>query len=89
MSQTLITIIGIAAATATSLRVIPQVIKGFKTKKVRDVSVWWEFFGEISALLWFTYAVLTKDIPLGIATSIAFVCFLLLLYQKKIYSTPT
>ena len=86
MVSNFVTIIGVLAAIASSIRVIPQVIKGFKTKKVKDISVWWEWFGEISALLWLTYGILIEDFPLILGTSIATVSFALLLYQKRMYS---
>lgn len=73
------------AAISSSVRIIPQVVKGFKTKKVRDVSIWWERFGEVSAILWLIYGILIEDLPLILGASIAIVSFALLLYQKKIY----
>tara|TARA_Y100000310_G_scaffold193166_1_gene193142 strand:+ start:172 stop:435 length:264 start_codon:yes stop_codon:yes gene_type:complete len=80
-----ITMLGMLAAITSSIRVIPQVIKGFKTKKVRDVSIWWERFGEISAILWLAYGILIKNLPIILGASLATISFALLLYQKRMY----
>ena len=38
----LIFVIGVLAVITTGLRLLPQIVKSFKTKKVRDVSLLWE-----------------------------------------------
>ena len=38
----LIFVIGTLAVIATGIRLLPQIVKSFKTKKVRDVSLLWE-----------------------------------------------
>jgi MtN3 and saliva related transmembrane protein len=85
MELVLVNIIAGLAVTFQSLRIIPQVYKGFKTKKVRDVSFLWEVIGTISTLLWLTYGFMITNIPIIIANIINLICYILLVYQKFIY----
>lgn len=82
---TAITIIGTLAVISQVVRIFPQVIKGFKTKKVRDVSLWWEIIAISSAALWLSYGILTNDLALIVGNIITLIAFVLLLYQKQAY----
>ena len=63
----LITVIGLLAGTLTTIAFLPQVIKTWKTKSTRDVSL--EMFAIFCSgvLLWIIYGVLIKDLPLVLA----------------------
>lgn len=80
-----ITIIGTMAVITQAVRTFPQVIKGFATKSVGDVSLWWEIVASSSAGLWLVYGILVHDKPLIVGNSITLVAFSLLLYQKVKY----
>ena len=80
-----IAIIGTMAVISQVVRTFPQVIKGFATKSVKDVSLWWEIIASASAALWLVYGILVQDKPLIIGNSISLVAFSLLLYQKARY----
>ena len=62
-------VIGIAAGICTSVALIPQVIKIFKTKSAEDVSLFTMIILLIGQALWITYGIMKSDIPI-IATNI-------------------
>ena len=62
-----ITSIGLLAATATTISFLPQVIKSWKTKETRDVSLVMYIILVIGLILWLFYGFLIKDLPLIIA----------------------
>lgn len=85
MADPLVLAIGYVAVFFQAVRYIPQVIKGFRTKKVHDISIGWLVAGTIAALLWITYGILIVDYPITLGNILNLSCYLLLLYQKKIY----
>jgi MtN3 and saliva related transmembrane protein len=82
--------LGIAAGSITSIGFLPQLIRGYKTKKLDDVSYWMPCVLVIGMSLWLAYGVLRSDIAQIAANSFAVFCNILLLVLKKIYSSsPT
>jgi len=79
-------IIGTLAVVTTGIRLLPQISKSFKTKKVRDVSLLWEIIGLVSSALWFVYAYLRNDTILFIAAIVLLISYGTLIFQKFIYS---
>ena len=84
MSISLI-IIGTIAITAGSIRLLPQIIKSFKTQEVDDLSMSWEIIGLISSVFWTIYGVMISDNIVIIGSVIPLVFFLILIYQKSNY----
>ena len=70
--MTWITLIGLFAATCTTIAFLPQVIKAVKSKHTKDISVWMYLIFIIGLLSWLTYGILIQDIPLIIANAITF-----------------
>ncbi len=86
--MTLETIIGILAGACTTLAVIPQIIKSWRTKKVMDVSPIMFSILIFGVGLWVVYGVLKMDIPIIIFNGISFLLnlsmlFLMLAYKSK------
>lgn len=82
----IVEIIGILAAITGTIRLVPQIIKSYVTKSVDDLSIWWQILGAATAILWLIYGILIDDIIITIGMIIVAICFLILVYQKKIYS---
>lgn len=64
------TILGLAAATLTTVAFLPQVIKTWRTRQTRDISL-----GMFSVLcfgicLWLLYGFLRDDLPLILANAV-------------------
>ena len=68
-----ITIIGLIAALFTTVSLLPQLIKVYKTKSTKDIStgMFTLFCGGV--FLWFIYGVFVNDFPIIIANSLAFI----------------
>jgi MtN3 and saliva related transmembrane protein len=73
------------AGTLTSVAAIPQVIKTFKTRHARDISIWQPLLLTIGVALWMFYGVLIHDLPLIIANITPLVCNALLTGMKVHY----
>lgn len=65
--MTLVTIIGLLAGTLTTIAFLPQVIKTWKTKSTKDISLGMFITFCTGVLLWIIYGILVKDIPVVIA----------------------
>ena len=80
-----ITHLGLLAGAITTLAAIPQVVKTFKSKHVRDISIWQPILLNIGMLLWLIYGLALKDIPLICANSVSILCYSALITMKIIY----
>jgi MtN3 and saliva related transmembrane protein len=80
-----ITIIGLIAALFTTVSLLPQLIKVYKTKSTKDISTWMFTLFGIGVLLWFVYGVFVKDLPIIVANSLAFIQATVILFFKVKY----
>ncbi len=80
-----ITIIGLIAALFTTISLLPQLIKVYKTKSTKDISTgMFTLFGT-GVLLWFVYGVFVNDLPIIVANSLAFIQAAVILFFKAKY----
>lgn len=72
--------LGYAAATLTSLAWVPQAWRAWKTRSVRDLSLWMYVLVVTGILLWLIYGALIQSWPLVLANtlSLTFTTFILL-----------
>lgn len=77
--------IGLAAGFLTSIAVIPQVIRTWRIKHARDLSIWQPLILIAGMILWLCYGLLLGDTPLIAANSFSITCYLLLLGLKIVY----
>jgi len=82
----LFTLLGFTAGAVTSVGFIPQLIRGYRTKKLHDVSYWMPFVLTSGMLLWLIYGIFRNDIAIIVANSFGVICNILLLIMKKGYS---
>src|SRR3989337_1194453 len=80
-----ITGIGLIAALFTTVSLLPQLIKVYKTKSTKDIStgMFALFCGGV--FLWFIYGVFVNDFPIIIANSVAFTQAVVILFFKAKY----
>lgn len=78
-------VLGILAIVLSAVRVIPQIVKTYKIKRVRDVSFVWEIVGAAGTGIWTWYAYLRSDWFLMIGAGILFLSYVTLMIQHKIY----
>lgn len=77
-----ITIIGLIAATFTTISFLPQAIKIIRTKLTRDLSLAMYSILVIGIFLWLVYGILIKDLPLIIANAITLLFASIILILK-------
>ena len=64
------TLLGLVAATCTTLSFLPQVIKAWKTKSTSDISIGMFILLTTGVVLWIVYGAAIGDIPL-VAANVA------------------
>ena len=79
------TIVGLAAATCTTLAFLPQAIKVIRTKQTKDLSLVMYSVFTLGVFLWLMYGILVKDAPLIIANIITFILAATILFMKIRY----
>jgi MtN3 and saliva related transmembrane protein len=67
-----IALIGLLAGTCTTVSFLPQVIKTFRLKETRDISLSMYLILAAGIFLWIIYGLLIKDLPVILANSISF-----------------
>ena len=80
-----VTVMGLAAAVLTTISLSPQLIKVWKTKSTRDISLGMFSLFSIGVFLWFLYGILVKDVPIIIGNLVALVQGLIILGLKVKY----
>jgi MtN3 and saliva related transmembrane protein len=86
MLNFLIPFIGILATVFAVSSTVPQIIKGMKTKKMDDVSVWLIMALIAGLSLWVTYGIAKRDIVIAAGNSIGVSLNVILLLLKMKYS---
>jgi MtN3 and saliva related transmembrane protein len=86
MAFDIFTWLGFTAGAVTSIGFIPQLVRGFKTKHLNDVSYWMPLVLATGMTLWLIYGFLRNDIAIIAANSFGVICNILLLVTKKYYS---
>lgn len=86
MDNAIIEIIGLTAAVITSIGFLPQVIRGYKTKKLDDISYLMPVVLAIGMTLWLIYGILLKAIAVIAANIFSTSCSIALIIMKKMYS---
>lgn len=76
------TMIGLVAGLLTSVASMPQVIKTYKSRHARDLSIWQPLLLSLGVALWLIYGMLIRDIPLILANITPLACNLALTVMK-------
>ncbi|WP_163401025.1 SemiSWEET family sugar transporter [Flavobacterium fluviatile] len=73
-------LIGLFAGICVTISVIPQIIKVWKTKKVKQISLL--TFGVLTfgIAVWILYGILKKDLPIIVTNSISLFLNLIMVY---------
>lgn len=80
-----IVLIGYIAGAFTTLSFVPQVIRAWKLKETRDLSLAMLLLFALGVLLWTFYGVWTGSMPIIAANTITFILILVLLGMKINY----
>lgn len=82
------TVLGLLAGMLTTIGFVPQIVKGYRSKRMNDVSLTMPVLLSMGMALWFFYGVILGDIPIMLWNLIALglniaVIFLILIYRQK------
>ena len=77
--------IGIIAATLSSIQLIPQTIRVFRTKSVKDISLLTFMIIMVAAFLWLLHGIHVNDIFIIVANSLAFISSFLIVISKFLF----
>ncbi len=78
-------ILGYLAGILVVISLLPQVIRSWRTKSTKDLSLWKYVIYIIGLSLWITYAVLIKNGPVVAMNTIGLLLALSILYLKLRY----
>ena len=75
-----IDILGLFAGACITISTVPQILKVWKTKKVKEISL--KMFGILTfgIAIWIVYGILKNDLPITITNSVSLVLNLIMVY---------
>jgi len=79
-------ILGLIAGAVTSIGYLPQLIRGYRTKKLDDVSYYMPGVLAVGMTLWMIYGIILEAIAVIIANIFGVFCSIILILMKKRYS---
>lgn len=78
----LMTLIGLAAGFCTTAAFLPQVIKTWKSKSAKDLSLGMYSIFCTGVLLWLIYGIMITDLPIILANAITLILAISILFFK-------
>lgn len=79
------TLIGLLAAALTTLSFVPQVVKTWKMKETRDISLSMFLILGIGIILWTVYGFMIQDLPVILANCVSFIFIAIIIFLKVRY----
>lgn len=80
-----IDLLGYAAGILVVISLLPQVIKSWKTKSTKDISLARYVIYIIGLILWIIYAIIIQNGPVAVMNSIGLILAILILFLKLKY----
>ena len=78
--------LGIVAGFCTTISLVPQIIKTYRTKHTEDLSLGMFCLLAFGVATWFAYGVLIEELPIIIANAITFVlCFYIIIMKIRFH----
>ena len=77
--------LGYIAGFLTTIAFLPQVIKVWKTKSTKDISIWMFLIFNLGIFLWLIYGILIKNYALIFANIITLILSLSILVAKILF----
>lgn len=78
------TILGVVAGTLTTVSFLPQVIRTWRTRHTKDISLHMFALLAIGIVLWLIYGIIRIDLPLVLANGVSLVLvFIILVFKIK------
>jgi MtN3 and saliva related transmembrane protein len=73
-------LIGYIAAIFTTFALLPQIIKIWKLKEARDISIFMPLMTSIGSILWLIYGIMINQVPIIAANIVALLFSLTVLF---------
>lgn len=83
--MSLMTYVGLAAGCLTTVAFLPQVVKTWKTRETRDLSLGTFVFQGMSVTLWLVYGTIIRELPLIVWNAITAVLVSIIVIFKLRY----
>jgi len=77
---------GLIAGAITSIGFIPQIVRGYRTKKLEDISYFMPTVLAIGMTMWFVYGFLLEALAIMLANTFGVSCCIILIIMKKKFS---
>lgn len=78
-------VLGYIAGSLTTLAFVPQVIQIYKSKSAKGVSLAMFLLFTVGVIMWLTYGLMTKSLPVVAANSVTLLLSLVILFFKYKY----
>lgn len=78
-------LVGYIAALFTTFSLMPQVIRVWRLKEARDVSIYMPVMISIGAVLWIVYGILIAETPVIVANAVSLIIGLITIYTTARY----
>jgi MtN3 and saliva related transmembrane protein len=85
MKQSIIDMIGFAAATCTTISFLPQLLRVLKLRSARDISLGMFTIFSFGTALWLAYGILAHSLPVALANAVTFALSVTILILKIKY----
>lgn len=80
-----VNILGFASGAVTTLIFLPQVIKTWKEKSAKDISLLMFVIAAVNDVMWIVYGILKPDIVITLTNAVVLVMALTMIYFKLRY----
>lgn len=78
-------VIGLVAGLITTLGYVPQVIKGYRSGSMEDVSLYMPFVLMVGMSLWLVYGIVLGDIPIMLWNAVSVILNAVIILMKLRY----
>lgn len=82
----MVTLLGIVAGTLTTVAFLPQLLKTWRSRSAKDISMSWLTTFTAGILLWLIYGLCIQSLPVIIANAVTLALTLIILYFKLIFT---
>jgi MtN3 and saliva related transmembrane protein len=79
-------ILGFVAAVITTISFVPQVVRIYRSKSGRDISLWMMLLFALGITLWLIYGLLLMSLPIILANAVTLVLVMAILVLKLYYA---
>jgi MtN3 and saliva related transmembrane protein len=79
------TLLGLIAGTITTFSFVPQVLRTWKLKETKDLSLSMFLCLAVGILLWIAYGFIKMDFPVMLANGVSFILVIVVIFFKLKY----